>query len=103
VSADIKQAFLQIRVKKARDVLKFHWQPKADAEIETYRFTRVLFGLAPSPFLLGGVIENHLDTWSTKYPEEVDRLCRSFYVDDLLTGGENVTQAKERDNERCKI
>jgi hypothetical protein len=104
VSADIKQAFLQIRVKEnERGVLKFHWQPKADAEIETYRFTRVLFGLAPSPFLLGGVIENHLDTWSTKYPEEVERLRRSFYVDDLLTGGESVTQAQERKERAIEI
>ena len=50
----------------------------------------------PPPFLLGGVIESHLDAWSTKYPDEVERLCRSFYVDDLLTGGGNVTEAGKR-------
>ena len=51
VSGDIKQAFLQIRVKQSeRDALRFHWRSDAEARIETYRFTRVLFGLAPSPF-----------------------------------------------------
>ena len=49
------------------------------------------------------MIENHLDTWSTKYPEEVERLRRSFYVDDLLTGGENVTQAQERKERAIEI
>ena len=97
VSGDIKQAFLQIRVKQSeRDTLRFHWRSDAEARIETCRFTRVLFGLAPSPFLLGGVIESHLDAWSTKYPDEVERLCHSFYVDDLLTGGGNVTEARKR-------
>ena len=58
--------------------------------------TRVLFGLAPSPFLLGGVLKYHLNRWAKKYPEEVERLRRSFYVDDLLTGGQNLQQTLER-------
>ena len=104
VAADIKQAFLQIRVKESeRNALKFHWQPSIDAEVETYRFTRVLFGLASSPFLLGGVIESHLDAWSMRYPEEVARLRRSFYVDDLLSGGNDVAQAQARKERAIEI
>ena len=104
VAADIKQAFLQIRVKESeRNALKFHWQPSINAEVETYRFTRVLFGLAPSPFLLGGVIESHLDAWSMRYPEEVARLRRSFYVDDLLSGGNDVPQAQARKERAIEI
>ena len=71
--------------------------------MQTFRFTRVLFGLAPSPFLLGRVLECHLDTWAEKYPEEVERLRRSFYVDDLLTGGQDVQQAKARKEVTQKI
>ena len=91
LAGDIKEAFLQIRIHESeRDALHFLWRADAHSEIETYRFTRVLFGLAPSPFLLGGVLEYHLNSWAKKYPEEVERLRRSFYVDDLLTGGQNV-------------
>ena len=104
VAAHIKQAFLQIRVRKnERNALKFHWQANIENEVETYRFTRVLFGLAPSPFLLGGVIESHLDAWSTRYPEEAERLRRSFYVDDLLSGGNDVEQAQERKERAIEI
>ena len=105
VAADIKQAFLQIRVKESeRNALKFHWQPSINAEVETYRFTRVLFGLAPSPFLLGGVIESHLDaSWSMRYPEEVARLRRYFFVDDLLSGGNDVAQAHARKERAIEI
>ena len=68
-AGDIKKASLQIRIHKSeRDALRFHWRPSPLSEIETYPFTRVLFGLAPSPFLLGGVLECHLDAWAKKYP-----------------------------------
>ena len=104
VAADIKQAFLQIRVKESeRNALKFHWQPSINAEVETYCFTRVLFGLAPSPFLLGEMIDSHLDAWSMRYPEEVARLRRSFYVDDLLSGGNDVAQAQARKERAIEI
>ena len=64
VSSDIRQAFLQIRVKEAeRDVLQFHWRKNDCAPLETLRFTRVLFGLAPSPYFLQAVIVSHLDVW----------------------------------------
>ena len=104
LAGDIKKAFLQIRIHESeRDALRFHWQTDSDSEVQTFRFTRVLFGLAPSPFLLGGVLECHLDTWAEKYPEEVERLRRSFYVDDLLTDGQDVQQAKARKEASLKI
>ena len=97
LAGDIKKAFLQIRIHESeRDALRFHWRPSHLSEVETYRFTRVLFGLAPSPFLLGGVLECHLDAWAKKYPEETEHLRRSFYVDDLLSGGQDIQQARTR-------
>ena len=38
-------------------------------EVDTLRFPRALFGLAPPPFLLAGVIEHNLNDWSEKCPE----------------------------------
>ena len=61
ITGDLQQAFLQVRIKKEeRDALRFHWKISEDSEVEVLRFTRALFGLVPSPFLLGGVIECHL-------------------------------------------
>ena len=55
ISGDIKQAFLRIRVRESeRDALKFHWSSTPDSETLTYHHTRVLFGLAPSPFSTRG-------------------------------------------------
>ena len=97
LAGDIQKAFLQIRIHESeRDALRFHWQTDCTSEVETYRFTRVPFGLAPPPFLLGGVLEYHLASWAQRYPEDAERMRRSFYVDDLLTGGQDAQQTKAR-------
>ena len=59
------------------------------------RFTRVLFGLAPSPFLLAAVIKEHLQRYKMVNPELVEQIERSMYVDDLISGGETTKQALE--------
>ena len=88
VSRDIRQAFLQIRVRESeQDALRFHWRSQEENEVETYRFTRVLFGLTPSPFLLNAVLEAHLDTWQKRCPDVVAGLRKSLYIDDFLSGG----------------
>ena len=102
IFGDIQKAFLQIRIKEQeRDALRFHWRVNEDSDLETYRFTRALFELACSPFLLGGVIEQHMDSWKDAMPEMIESLRKSLYVDDLLSGGLTLEKARERKN--CAI
>ena len=77
-----------------RDALRFHWRSSAEEEVETWRFTRVLFGLAPNPFLLNGVLEAHLDAWEERQPDVVAELRKSLYVDDVISGNQTVEQAQ---------
>ena len=96
--ADMKQAFLQIRMKKEdRDSLRFHWIKDRDPmQIETYRFTRALFGLNQSPFLLQGTIHQHLDNAKERYDHDlIEKIRREIYVDDVISGGETVEKARE--------
>jgi hypothetical protein len=62
-------------------------------EIQTLRFTRALFGLTSSPFLLGGVIQQHLESWHPKHPAVVDEIDKSVYVDDLVSGATTTEKA----------
>ena len=92
----MKKAFLQVRVRENdRNALHFHWKQREHSNLETLRFTRALFGLVPSPFLLGGVIEHHLSSWETRKPEVVAEVHESLYVDDLLSGGATMVEAKD--------
>lgn len=96
LTGDLKQAFLQVRIREQdRDVLRFHWLKDAQTrEIEVLRFTRALFGLSTSPFLLGGVIEQHLQNMEARYPSEVQAIRRSLYVDDLIGGTGTTDKAR---------
>ena len=62
-----------------------------------------MFGLTSSPFLLGGVIEQHLDNWESRMPEAVAELRKSLYVDDLLSGGVTVEEAQEVKQQAVEI
>lgn len=105
ITGDIKKAFLQVRIRpEERDALRFHWLKNVETkEVETLRFTRALFGLGPSPFLLGGVIEQHLNTWSHRQPEIVCEIKKNLYVDDLICGGTTVSKAREKKNAATEI
>ena len=57
------------------------------------RFTRVVFGVSSSPFLLNATIQHHLEQYSHLYPDLIQKLSRSIYVDDVVTGADDEEQA----------
>ena len=94
IAGDIKQAFLRVRIREDdHDALRFHWFKDLNSQtVEALRFTRAIFGLTCSPFLLGGVVQHLLESCREKYAEIVREIEKSLYVDDLISGG--PTQAK---------
>lgn len=96
LSADLKQAFLQVRIREEdRDVLRFHWiDDESPSGVAVYRFTRALFGLNQSPFLLGGTLDYHLTSLEKDFPDEVNEIKESLYVDDIISGGTTVNEVE---------
>ena len=81
LTGDLKKAFLQVRIKEEeRDSLRFHWRPPNSQNTFVYRFTRALFGMTCSPFHLGGVIGQHLETWESRHPELTKEHANGIYV-----------------------
>jgi hypothetical protein len=76
-----------------------HEIPLADRQsfqrICTLRFTRSLFGMGPSPFLLTGVLQCHLNASKEKYRKQADEIEKELYVDDLVTGGTSIQETRE--------
>jgi hypothetical protein len=96
LNGDLQKAFHHIRVREPdRDALRFHWQKDGQSDVEILRFARVPFGLAPSPFLLGGVLDMHLSNWEDREPDIVAKLRDKLYVDDLISGSTTVAEARE--------
>ena len=95
---------MQISVRESdRDALKFPWQKDSQSDVEMLRFARVPFGLAPSPFLLGGVIDMHLSSWEDQEPDIVAKLQRELYVDDLVSGSTTNPEVHEFKEKVTKI
>ena len=57
------------------------------------RFSRLTFGIRPSPAILGATIQHHLETHKKQEPEIAEHLKKSFYVDDLVSGAETDESA----------
>ncbi|KAK6175232.1 hypothetical protein SNE40_013739 [Patella caerulea] len=97
LAGDIEKAFLMVSVApKDRDVLRFLWFDNPEDEnpnFSVYRFTRVMFGVSSSPFLLNATARYHIERFIETDPEFVKNVLRSIYVDDLSTGSSDVETA----------
>lgn len=106
IIADISKAFLQIQVRENdRDLTRFIWKENGDinAPLKTYRFRRVPFGLASSPFLLNATLKFHIKKYEESSPELVSKLLQSFYVDDMVTGADSVNEGINLVQESYKL
>ncbi|GFX36199.1 integrase_H2C2 domain-containing protein [Trichonephila clavipes] len=77
---------------KDRDYLRFFYPSKGEL---VYRHCRIVFGLNSSPFLLDASLKHLLDNAPFEYCNVVEKLKCSFYVDNCLSGVNNV---KEQEN-----
>ena len=73
-------SFLQVDIKEEEfDAIRFHWLIDKDPNlIETYQFTRALFGIVKLPFILGGALTTHIGGCKERYQIEVDGILRSL-------------------------
>ncbi|GFY13555.1 integrase catalytic domain-containing protein [Trichonephila clavipes] len=93
-TADVKSAFLQIELDfRDRDFTRFFWTDNLNNEPYVLNFTRVLFGLRPSPYLLAATLKHHFKKYREQYPHTFELLNSSIYVDDLICGQNNVPDA----------
>ena len=97
VTADIEKAFLVVSIEENdRDALRFLWVHNVQENpprIRPLRFTRVVFGVSSSPFLLNATIRHHLEQYRKSHPDLIQHLLDSFYVDDLTTGADSEEAA----------
>ena len=99
ISADIEKAFLMVGVDpNDRDMLCFLWPEdpeRLNSKIRHLRFCRLVFGLRPSPAILGATIYQHLNSYQDQYPALIKLIRKSLYVDNLLSGGSSDSHTFE--------
>ena len=98
ITTDIEKAFLQIEIKESdRDPLRFLWfddTSKPHPKVIQFKYCRLVFGLRPSPSILGATIKKHLLKFADDCQEVVKRLTR-LYADDLSCSMNSIETALE--------
>ncbi|GFX86416.1 legumain [Trichonephila clavipes] len=107
---NIPGAFLEIGiVEEDRQFLKFLWikkgRPNLDFNthnVETFRYSRVTFGVKCSPFLLAAVIRLHIVKYINKFKRACEML-NELYVDDLINSTSDATEALQLSEEMIHV
>lgn len=63
-----------------------------EPKVEIKRFTRLVFGVSSSPFLLNATLKYHQNKYAVSDPEFMKKILKALYVDDLSTGGQAVNE-----------
>ncbi|PIC31055.1 hypothetical protein B9Z55_022095 [Caenorhabditis nigoni] len=100
VTGDIAKAFHQVALQeKDRNVTRFLWvqditKPPVGENLIEYRFTKIPFGLRPSPYLLAAYIRHFLLESKDTIAHEIER---NIYVDNLMVTTDSADEVP------CKI
>ena len=105
ITGDVRKAFLQIKLDPVdRDAQRLFWYNNLEErKITAYRFTRVIFGSAPSPYILGATFEKHISQYEEKYPQTVKDLKENTYVDDVQSVCDTVEGLLKFKEEATKV
>ena len=74
--------------------------------MSVWRLKKLPFGVNCAPFIMGAVINHHLDEAALVDPRNKEIIClmkKSFYVDDLISSLPNRNEASEFQEESTKI
>ena len=91
LTADVSKMYRAIQlVEEDKDLHHFVWRSSPQDTIKDYRMTRVTFGVAASSFAANMAVKQNAQDLAVEYPLAAQTVENSFYVDDCLTGADNV-------------
>ena len=62
--------------------------------MEINRFTRLVFGLIQSPFILEGTLKEHFQYYINEYPTFIEAISEDMYADDFASGSNTIWEVE---------
>lgn len=94
ICADVKAMYCQIEIadhhKKYQKII---WRESDKEPLHVYVLNRVAYGQTSAPFLAIRAMQQCASDYTSEFPEAAKHIMESFYVDDLLTGADDVKNA----------
>ena len=76
-------------------MFRFHWVKNSNPSvIERNRFTRLVFGLTQSPFILEGTLKEHFQYYINEYPILIEAISEDMYADDLVPSSNTIEEVE---------
>ncbi|XP_062541685.1 uncharacterized protein LOC134209690 [Armigeres subalbatus] len=92
VSADIEKMFRQILVHPSdQPLLRILWRGDKDSPLTTFQLLTVTYGTNSAPFLAARTLQKLADDEESRFPLAAPVVRNDFYVDNLLTGADNIS------------
>ncbi|XP_063989077.1 uncharacterized protein LOC135168628 [Diachasmimorpha longicaudata] len=93
LTADIEKMYLQVSLHK--DDRKYQYVIwRENGEIETFQLNTVTFGVTSSAFLAIRTLHKLADDEKERYPRAAEELKENLYVDDFMSGAEEIERAR---------
>lgn len=86
-----------------RDLQRIFWREDSSQPVHEYRLNTVTYGLASAPFLAIRALQQVAFDNQQDYPAASRVICRDFYVDDLLTGCDDLSELRSLKQDIIKI
>ncbi|XP_054737886.1 uncharacterized protein LOC129244294 [Anastrepha obliqua] len=100
LTGDITKMYRQILVdERDADLQRIVWSPTKHEHPSHYRLNTVTYGTSCAPYLAIKVLHTLASDEKCNFPEATQILRHEFYVDDVLTGADNVADACRRRSE----
>ena len=94
VSADIAKMYREVALCHSdRQLHRFLWRAQPTEPVRTYCMNRVTFGVTSSPYVAVRSLQQVAEDFSTPESILTKHIKKSFYVDDLLAGAEDIPSA----------
>ncbi|XP_055680362.1 uncharacterized protein LOC129788386 [Lutzomyia longipalpis] len=96
MTADISKMYPQLMMHPIHlKYQQFVWRDDKSQPIQDFRFTRVCFGVASSPFLATRALLQLANEHQDTHPLAAEALRKAFYVDDCILSVETLSKALE--------
>ncbi|XP_053667343.1 uncharacterized protein LOC128716761 [Anopheles marshallii] len=94
ITADVEKMYRQIlHDPRDRSFLRIRYRESPTEVISTFELQTVTYGTAAAPFLATRTLRQIALDHKEQYPLAVNAVMNDFYVDDLLTGTDDLTNA----------
>lgn len=88
---DIEKMYRQVTIHETqRDLQRIIWRKNPNDQFEHFQLNTVTYGTASAPFLATRCIKQLAIENYKKFPIESEIIMNDFYVDDLITGSNNI-------------